>query len=97
MTTSKQIKSNDNTYNHYEESEAQGYHQNGSYNNWIVELYLSYDNQAMICPWKKIFKTLNLNNLLKELSSPQNSIVTDLVTNTTNISFLATKTSGLVP
>ena len=50
MATSKHIKSNDNTYNHYEESEEQEYHQNVSYNNWIVELYLSCDNQAMICP-----------------------------------------------
>ena len=74
-TTSKQIKSNNITYNHCEESGVQEYHQNGSYNNWIVELYLSCDNQVMICPWnKKSKKYKNLNNLLRELSSPQNDL-----------------------
>ena len=50
MKTSQEIKFNRNTYSHYEESEAQEYHQNVSYNNWIAELYLSCDNQAMIYP-----------------------------------------------
>jgi len=50
MKTSKQVKFNTDTYSHYEESEAQEYRQNESYNNWIAELYLSCDNQAMISP-----------------------------------------------
>lgn len=65
MTTSKQIKFNTDTYSHYEESEAREYHQNESYNNWIAELYLSCDNQAMISPWKKIAKKKNKKTLIK--------------------------------